>query len=184
MLPDATFELTTRQIKAIRGLQWKAKKQGDCRLLLRCQGVLMLQKGIARAVVADVLHVHLNSVKGWVKRVRQHGVPGLLDREYPGAEPKLRLDQQETLKKAVAEGPEKAGFDTGVWTSPLVKEFIRREFGVIYHVSQVRRILNRLGFSFQYPRIRLSKGDIVKQREWLETTLPEIKKKSKRKTES
>ena len=181
MSPHTPLTLTNRQIRGIRRLQWRAKKDGDCRLLLRCQAILMLHRTIAQGTVANILGVHQNSVKGWIKRLVEHGIYGLLDKVYPGAEPKLDAGQQKRLKEIVTMGPEAFGLDTGVWTGPLVKEAIRREFGVTYHVSQVRRILNRLGFSVQYPRIRLSKGDPKKQREWLEDTLPAIKKKSWRK---
>lgn len=177
MKKESPFVLTGRQVKGIRRMQWSAKKAGDCRLLLRCQTMLMLWKGLTQALVASILGVHINSIIGWVRRVRECGITGLLDKVYPGATPKLDAGQQATLKKIVENGPEAFGLDTGVWTGPLVREVIRREFGVIYDVSQVRRILHRLGFSVQYPRVRLSKGDKEKQEEWLNTTLPAIKTK-------
>lgn len=173
---DPALTLTGRQAKAIKRMRWKAKKSGDTRLLLRCQAALMLNHGLNPSAVASIIGVHLNSVRGWVRRVKDHGVAGLEDKEYPGAKPKLDSEQQAALVAIISESPEKAGLDTGVWTGPLVREIIRKRFGVTYDVSQVRRILNRLGFSVQYPRVRLSKGDAEKQKEWLTTKLPAIKK--------
>lgn len=176
MSQDSPFELTSRQIKGIKSIQWKARKDGDCRLLLRCHGILMRHRGISSGTVASVVGVHPNSVRGWVRRVKERGIYGLLDKEYPGATPKLDAEQMEQLKAIVEAGPEAFGLDTGVWTGPLVREAILRQFGVRYHVSQVRRILTRLGFSVQYPRVRLSKADVEKQEEWLKVTMPAIKK--------
>lgn len=176
------LKLTGRQVKALKSMRWRAQKAGDCRLLLRVQAVLMLNRGLEVAFVADTLGVHDNSVRGWIRRVKAGGVTGLEDKPYPGAKPKLDAGQKEELKNIVANPPAAAGLDTGVWTGPLVQKVIQKRFGVTYDVSQVRRILNQLGFSVQYPRVRLSKADVEKQKEWLQTTLPAIKKKSARKT--
>lgn len=184
MSQDSLFVLTSRQIKGIKSIQWKARKGSDCRLLVRCHAILMRHRGLQSGTVASIVGVHPNSVRGWVRRVEEHGIYGLLDKEYPGAAPKLDAEQKDRLRAIVEGGPESFGWDTGVWTGPLVREVILREFGVRYHVSQVRRILDRLGFSVQYPRIRLSKADTEKQEEWLKVTMPEIKKKSKRSKES
>lgn len=144
----------------------------------------MRNSGMPGRLIASIAGVHLNSVRGWIRRVEERGVYGLLDKEYPGAVPKLDAGQKERLRAIVEEGPESVGLDTGIWTGPLVREVIQREFGVKYHVSQVRRVLAKLGFSVQYPRVRLSKADAKKQEEWTKETLPEIKKKSKRSMES
>lgn len=180
MNTNPSLQLTGRQVKAIKRMRWKAKKSGDTRLLLRCQAVLTLNHGVRPHTVASIIGVHVNSIRGWIRRVKEHGVSGLEDKIYPGAKPRLDPGQQDALKAIVRASPEEAGLDTGVWTGPLVQEVIRRKFGVTYHVSQVRRILNRLGFSLQYPRVRLSKGDTEKQKKWLDTELPAIKKKSAR----
>lgn len=178
MKADSGLRLTGRQVKALKGMRWHAKKARDCRLMARCQAVLMMNRRRDVAWVAETVGVHVNSVRGWIRRVLKGGVSALKDKPYPGAKPKLGPDQKEELKAIVANPPTAAGFDTGVWTGPLVKELIKKRFGVEYDVSQVRRILNQLGFSVQYPRVRLSKADAEKQKEWIQTTLPEIKKKS------
>lgn len=182
MKGTSLFKLTGRQVKVVRRIQRMAKKQGDCRLLQRCSSVLMLSRGLSPDAVASMLSVHFNSVRGWMRRVQQNGVSGLLDKKYPGAVPKLDVSQREKLVSIVESGPETYGLETGVWTSPLIKEVILKEFGVKYHVSQVRRILNSLGFTVQYPRIRLSKADAEKQKTWIRETLPAIKKKLQKRT--
>jgi len=182
MKGTSLFKLTGRQVKGIQRIQRMAKKQGDCRLLQRCHSVLMLSRGLSPDAVASMLSVHLNSVRGWMRRVQQNGVSGLLDKKYPGAVPKLDASQREKLISIVESGPETYGLETGVWTSPLIKEVILKEFGVKYHVSQVRRILNSLGFTVQYPRIRLSKADAEKQKTWIRETLPAIKKRLQKRT--
>lgn len=176
MNDKSVLNLTGRQVKVLKSMRWRAKKDSDFRMLTRCQVVLMLNRGLSFSMVADIVGVHENSVRGWARKVQELGVAGLESKPYPGARPKLGFEEKEELKKIVSEPPTKAGLDTGVWSGPLVRKIIWKRFGVKYDVSQVRRILNQLGFSLQYPRVRLSKADSEKQKEWLDKTLPEIKK--------
>jgi transposase len=103
---------------------------------------------------------------------------------YQGKKPRLSLDQKKELAIMVRQGPEDSGLDTGVWTSPIIADLVKRRFGISYSPSQIRRVLQELGFSVQYPRQELSKADGKLEATWLEEELPDIKKKSKRTTAS
>ena len=70
-----------------------------------------------------------------------------------------------------------AGYDSGVWTGPMIGDLIEHRFGVRYHKHNVPRILHELGFSLQRPRKRLARADAEKQATWLRETFPAIKKK-------
>ena len=43
------------------------------------------------------------------------------------------------------------GLETGIWTSPLVRQVIEGEFGQRYHAEHVRKLLQQLGYSVQRP---------------------------------
>ncbi len=70
---------------------------------------------------------------------------------YQGRPSRLSDEQMKELVDIVEAGPEVSGLDTGVWTSPIITDLVRRRFGIKYHPSQIRRILHKLGFSIQYP---------------------------------
>jgi transposase len=101
----------------------------------------------------------------------------LVPKKPPGAAPRLTDDQRAELTMAIILGPQAAGFNTGVWTGPMIGEWIRREYGVRYHNHHIPRLLHQLGFSVQRPRKRLARADREKQEYWLRTRLPAIKKK-------
>jgi transposase len=107
----------------------------------------------------------------------RRGVPALRPLKAPGPRPRLSEEQTAELVKAVEEGPEAAGFDSGVWTARMIAEFIWRRFMVAYKWKYVPELLHKLGFSVQRPRKRLARADWEAQQIWLRTRFPAIKKK-------
>lgn len=79
----------------------------------------------------------------------------------------------------IIQGPCASGYETGIWTGPLVANLVKREFNVEYSVTQVRRILHELGFSVQYPK-KLSRADHALQEKWINETLPHIFEEAER----
>jgi transposase len=53
---------------------------------------------------------------------------------------------------------------------------IAQEFGVMYHPNHVRRLMQRLHWSYQRPIVRASERDDAVVSEWLERTWPAAKK--------
>jgi transposase len=88
----------------------------------------------------------------------------------------LSDDQKKALAAAVEAGPIAAGYQSGVWTGPMIKDWIHQQFGVSYHNHHIPRLLHQLGFSVQRPRKRLARADEEAQERWIRTKLPRIKK--------
>jgi len=159
-----------------------AHREKDIGLYQRCKAILLLgEEKYSQSAVSVICDSPTRTIRTWVKRFRESGVSGLREKPKPGAKPRLNSSQQYALRMIILGTPEKYGLETGIWTALLVRTVIKREFGVTYDVSHVRRILHDLGFSVQFPRESLSKADLNKQLQWLHTTFPEIKKKPKKK---
>lgn len=120
------------------------------------------------------------SINRWLKWYDTLGLDGLRPRKAPGPTPRLNERQREQLTRIIDDGPQAAGFVSGVWTGPMIGELIRKRFGVRYHTHYVPRLLHQLGFSVQRPRKRLARADAEAQAYWLRTKLPRIKKKPRR----
>jgi transposase len=50
------------------------------------------------------------------------------------------------LEKDLPRGARACGFATDLWTCPRVAEWIRRRFGVCYHVDHLGRLLRRVAY--------------------------------------
>jgi transposase len=180
-MPKRGLRLDIEEYNHIVHHRYLAKKRKDFDSRVRLRSILLVHEGKTLAQVGQILEVARSTVQRWIERYRGTGVAGLLVRgPYQGKKPRLSLDQKRELAMVVRQGPENSGLDTGVWTSPIIADLVKRRFGIAYSPSQIRRVLHELGFSLQYPRQELSKADEKRQATWLEQKLPEIKKKPKR----
>lgn len=128
------------------------------------------------AIAAD-FGVTRGSVNRWIQWYDADHVDGLRTSIAEGPAPKLTEEQREALAVIIELGPMQAGYQSGVWTGPMIGDLIEERFGVRYHNHHVPRLLHQLRFSVQRPRKRLARADLARQATWLRETLPAIKKK-------
>jgi transposase len=155
----------------------EAEKQGDLGQWRRGRAVLGYIEGRRVVELATEAGVTRGSVNRWLQWYEAMGVEGLVTGKPPGPPPKLTEAQQDELAAWIDGGPQAAGYTSGVWTGPMIGDFIEQRFGVRYHNHHIPRMLNQLGFSLQRPRKRLARADAEKQATWLRETFPAIKKK-------
>lgn len=117
------------------------------------------------------------SVNRWLQWYDADHVDGLWTSIAEGPAPKLTELQRATLTVLIERGPIAAGYQSGVWTGPMIGDLIEERFGIRYHNHHVPRLLHQLGFSVQRPRKRLARADLARQATWLRKTLPAIKKR-------
>lgn len=168
---------TSRALVRLRVFVATAKKRSDLDEWRR--GVAVLGYIEKRRVIdlARELQVTRGSVNRWLQWYDAAGLDGLRTLKAVGPRPKLTPDQQRQLANIVEAGPIAAGYQSGVWTGPMIGDLIEKRFGVRYHPHHVPRLLNQLGFSVQRPRKRLARADAEQQRFWMRVRFPAIKKK-------
>ncbi len=80
-----------------------------------------------------------------------------------GVPPALGPTEQADLKAAIQAPPREAGIDLADWNWKVVREFIRRRFGLILSRSSCLNYLHRLGFVLKRPKKRLLKADATRR---------------------
>jgi transposase len=166
--------------KGLRRFIRERVKSGDLDEWRRGKAVLGYIEGRRVVDLASELDVTRGSVNRWLQWYEAMGLEGLVTRTAPGPSPKLNESRRQKLIRVIEAGPLAAGYESGVWTGPMVGDLIERRFGVRYHKHNVPRLLHELGFSLQRPRKRLARADAVAQATWVRETLPAIKKKRSR----
>jgi transposase len=113
--------------------------------------------------VASGVGVSPSAVDAWRRACRLAGVGGLRGRGRGGRPPKRTESRRQRLAELVTAGPEAAGFPTGGWHAPLIRQVIAREFGVSYNVHCRATLLPAPGFSFRRARFVSDHPDAVQR---------------------
>lgn len=173
----STARRTPTAVKKLRAFVSDAERRGDLLEWQRGRAVLGYLQGKRVIELAAELGKTRGALNRWLQWYEAEGVEGLYTKFAPGPAPKLDESQRRRLAGMVEAGPLVAGYETGVWTGPMIGDLIAEKFGVRYHEHHVPRLLHQLGFSVQRPRKRLARADLDAQAYWLKTRFPEIKKK-------
>jgi len=168
---------TAAAVKKLQAFTDDAESRNDLEEWRRGKAVLGYIAERAVIGLATELGVTRGSVNRWLQWYEADGVDGLATELPTGRPPRLDASQLEQLTEVIEGGPIAAGYTSGVWTGPMVGDFIKQRFAVSYHNHHVPRLLHQLGFSVQRPRKRLARADLKAQAIWLRTTFPLIKKK-------
>ena len=149
---------------------------------LRIRAVQQIEAGESPEVVARALGVHRSAVYQWLARYREGGLEALKFKGIPGRKPKLSGPQLRKLYRVITQNnPRQLQFEFALWTRGMVREYIRREFGVRLSETSVGRLLRKMGLSPQKPLRKAYEQDPERVRHWLETEYPRIRRRAKRK---
>jgi transposase len=165
------------QLKQLDEFILEAQLKNDLGEWRRARAVRAYIDGRKVTAIAADFGVTRGSVNRWLQWYDADHVDGLRTSIAEGPAPKLTDEQREALTIIIELGPIQAGYQSGVWTGPMVGDLIAERFGVRYHNHHVPRLLHQLRFSVQRPRKRLARADLARQATWLRETLPRIKKK-------
>jgi transposase len=114
------------------------------------------------------------TVQRWIARYNQAGIKGLIDNPRTGRPTKLSVDKQEQFCNQVDAGPSDA---KATLYGKDIQRILEKDFGVIYTLDGVYKLLHRLGYSCLKPRPRHEKADPQLQ-EAFKKTLQESWKQS------
>lgn len=94
-----------------------------------------------------------------------------------GRSAQLEESQLKKLAELLNNGSKSYGFTGDFWTQKRVKYVIELEFGVIFEVKQVGRILAKMTWTRQKPQKKESKQDAAMVEAWKIERLAALKKK-------
>lgn len=153
------------------GIEELLKSKEDYKTALRLVSILPLSKGESSRKAQELLLLSHNQILIWAKRFNEFGVEGLKDKPKPGRKSRIHPEQLSQLKRVVLESPpEEYGYNTAVWTAPMLVEVIEKEFGIHYSDDAVYFLLKKkLGLSYKKGRGFYPEADPQKREEFSET---------------
>ena len=85
------------------------------------------------------------------------------------------------LDDIIENGPEKYGFDCGIWNSAMIEEVVFQEFNVKYNPRYLCTLLKKMGLTYQKAVFVSDHLDEEKRAEWVNVTWPKILKEAEEK---
>src|SRR5918995_6857033 len=143
---------------------------------LRLRAVRQIEQGTHPEDVAAGLGMTRAAVYGWLAKYREGGLEALKARPVPGRPPSLSGAQLQRLYTlVVGNDPRQLQFTFALWTRAMIRELIRREFGVRLLEVSVGRLLRKLGLSPQRPLYRAYQQNPEAVARWKAETYPQIR---------
>jgi transposase len=143
---------------------------------LRIRAVGQIQQGAHPDEVAVGLGMTRAAVYGWLAKYREGGLDALRAKPVPGRPPSLSGTQLARLYGLVmGNDPRQLQFAFALWTRAMVRELIRREFGVRLSEVSVGRLLRKLGLSPQRPLYRAYQQNPEAVARWKAETYPQLR---------
>jgi transposase len=146
---------------------------------LRIRAVGQVEQGAHPDEVAQALGMTRAAVYSWLAKYREGGLEALKARPVPGRPPRLSGSQLARLYTlVVGNDPRQLRFAFALWTRAMIRELIRREFGVALSEVSVGRLLRKLGLSPQRPLDRASQQNPQAVARWKAEEYPAIREQA------
>jgi transposase len=153
----------------------QAYARGDVRLVRRISVLLAyLHEHVSAPVLHERWGVSEATVYVWLKALLLAGLDSLAYAHGGGRPAKLTPTQKQQLGAWLDAGPQAQGFASACWTTLLIQELIRREFGVLYNRFYLCELLRTLGYSFQKAQHVSEHLDPKTRQAWLARQWPQI----------
>lgn len=120
---------------------------------LKAQAILMRNEGLKLETMARLLLRDQRTVKRWIKDFSKTRMASIFTgHKDNGNASKLTKEQIQQVKETLSKPPFERGLPKEFWDVPLVKEYIRTEFDVIYESRQSYHFLLKFSnLSFKLP---------------------------------
>jgi transposase len=151
---------TTKQLLAL------AKAERNKQTAARIQAIALAKQGFTCPKIVQMTGYPRRTVQRWIARYNQAGIKGLIDKPRTGRPTKLSVDKQQQFCQRLDAGPS----DTkATLYGRDIQQILQRDFGVIYTLDGIYKLLHRLGYSCLKPRPRHEKADPQLQQDFKKT---------------
>ena len=154
----------TRHEPGAGDLRREAARCRDARAARRMLALALVLEGASREEAARAAGMDRQTLRDWVHRYNEEGLPGLHDRHRSGRKPRPTPGQGAELVTAVEQGPDPDRDGVVRRRRVDLRALIEARFAVRLHERTVGEVLRRLGFSRVSVRPRHPKADEAAQK--------------------
>ena len=147
-------------------LRRAAARSRDADAARRMLALALVLEGKSRKEAAESCGMDRQTLRDWVVRYNDKGLPGLSARVPPGPGFRLTSEQMAKLAVIVEAGPDPTVDHVVRWRRVDLRRVIAERWGVEFHERSVGKLLHRLGFAKLSVRPKHPKTDPAAQAEW------------------
>jgi transposase len=151
---------------------------------LRRLALLNIDNGRDLDFVAELVDVHTQTVRDWVKKRRElekRNWKGEIRGRSIGDKRLLEKDEELDIKKLIEDKtPDMIGLGSALWTRRIVHKLIKQKTTNDLHLNTVGDYLYRWGFTPQRPGKVAYEQDEIKIIKWTEEEYPKIEAKAEK----
>ena len=137
---------------AFLAIQEEIRRSDEAKYDHRLHGLLLVANGQSCRSAAGLLGEDPRTVQRWVRTYERDGFDGLRDSPRSGRPPVLDAARRKALEADLRDRPDSFGLVGHLWDGPLLREHLRRRYGVEMGVRQCQRLFHRMGFRLRKPR--------------------------------
>jgi transposase len=172
---NARIHFTRLTVNALQHALHKAYVAGDLRLLRRSSALLEFgANNLAVSGIVTKWNIARSTFYAWVSAFLLNDLDSLVYHYHGGCPPRLTDTQKKRLCEWLDAGPQAVGFESACWSTLLIQELIRREWGVLYNRNYVCELLHNLGYSFQKAQFVSDHLDEARRSAWRTQDWPAI----------
>lgn len=175
--------LSTRKKKELTKKIKHARETGNLAWFQRLNAMfLLLGVGLLQDEVATCAGVCTRTIQRWLVLLLAGGPKKLIPKTSSGRPSKLTKTQRQELYEDIVKGPEECGYPTGVWTSELIQDHIKKRFGKFYSQFYIPELLKNIGCSFIKPKrhYKLSDDEVREHILWIRKHFNKLLKRVER----
>jgi transposase len=147
----------------------------------RRSAVEAVQAGETISVVARVFKIPHRTLFSWLARYRHGGYDALREGQRSGRSRKVNAEVMRWLYDAITLGdPRQYQLPFCLWTLALVRQLLKREFGIELSKSGVSRLLGHLGLTPQRPIYKSYKRNPKEMKRYLDKTFAGLRARARR----
>jgi len=161
--------MTVKNNHTIKQLLSLAKTEKDKHLAVRIQVVALAKQGLTCPAIVEMTGYCRRTIQKWIARYNQCGIKALSDKPRSGRPVKLPIDQYDQFCARVDAGPNPSD-RTATFYGRDIQQILKKEYGVVYSLDGIYKLLHRLGYSCLRPRPRHNKADAVAQEAFKKTS--------------
>lgn len=139
---------------------WKLYKQErEAHTAQRYHAMALLCELTPVDEVAEILHVHFDTILNWIELYNEGGIKALSPKKAAGPPPKLTEEEITCLKSDMLTSPRELGYKFSNWDGNAIQHHIEKKFKVTMTRNGVYAMLHRIGMRLVTPRPKPAKAD-------------------------